>query len=255
MRRRHSFTVWQGPSLLDGKPIALLATRAGGAKHANKKTGGMLQTYIIRTDLSPVEAIQQGQDGSVCGTCLHSSKGNGGLGTCYVRVDTGPLQVYRAFRRGNYPLISLAESQNEARGQKVRLGTYGDPSAIPAIVWHTFLAGVAGQTGYTHDWKSERSAYLKAYVMASCDTLEEYQEATADGWRAFYVVPKGHPLHVEGAFLCPASEEGGKKLTCVECLACDGTGHGRRASVFIPVHGVAFKQARFSNLITIERRG
>jgi hypothetical protein len=89
--------------------------------------------------------------------------------------------------------------------------------------------------------------------MASCDTEEEYNQARANGWRAFYVVPKGFAGKVADAFLCPASEEAGKKLQCVDCMACNGTHAGRKASVFIPVHGVAFKQTRFNNLIQIGR--
>jgi len=249
-KRLHSFMAWQGASTLDGNPIALLVTR--GYK-ANKKTGGMIQTYIIRTDKDPVEVLRQGEDKSICGDCRHSSKANGGQGTCYVRVDTGVLQVYRAFKRGRYPAISVNEAREQVAGYKVRLGTYGDPSAIPQDVWTAFLADVSACTGYTHGWQRSEFQWLKGYAMASCDTLAEYNQARSEGWRTFYVVPKGTGK-VAGAFLCPASEEGGRKLTCSECLACDGQHSGRTASVYIPVHGVAFKQARFTNnLITIGR--
>lgn len=245
-KKLHSFTVWQGPSEIDGKPIALLAMRGS----RNVKTGALIQTYILRTDKSPPDIRKLGLDGSICGTCTHSSKKNGGQGTCYVRVETGPLQVWRAFKRGKYPRISPLEARNQVLGLQVRLGTYGDPCAVPQSVWHVFLSQASGCTGYTHDWKNSQSAWLKDYTMASCDTAQEYDHARSAGWRAFYVVPKG-TARPQGSFLCPASIEAGKKLTCSECMACDGTRTERKASVYIPVHGAAFKQQRFTSLIQI----
>ena len=250
-KKLHSFTVWQGPSKIDGAPIALLATRG---YRVNKKTGGMIQTYIIRTDIAPHTALQLGLDGAICGKgkhrCIHSSKANGGNGTCYVRVDTGVLAVFRAMKRGRYPVLTPQASRAQVAGLKVRLGAYGDPSAVPQAVWRSFLADVSGCTGYTHGWKHAKYRWLQAYTMASCDTEHEYSQAKGEGWRAFYVVPKG-TQKVAGAYLCPASEEAGRKLTCSECLACDGNKTERKASVFIPVHGVQFKQQRFNNLIQI----
>jgi hypothetical protein len=35
----------------------------------NKKTGGMIQTYIIRTDMSPLDAMRQDKDKAICGNC------------------------------------------------------------------------------------------------------------------------------------------------------------------------------------------
>lgn len=246
-KKLHSFTVWQGPSEIDGSPIALLALRGS----SNRKTGALIQTYILRIDVNPMVAVKQGKDRAICGKCRHSSKGNGGDGTCYVNLQ-GPASTWKAFQRGKYPLVSMAVASEQVAGEKVRLGTYGDPCAVPQAVWHAFLASVAGCTGYTHGWKEPRYSWLKGYAMASCDTAPEYEQARSEGWRGFYVVPKG-TARPEGSFLCPASAEAGKKLTCLECMACDGNRTERKASVYIPVHGVAFKQQRFSNLITIGR--
>jgi hypothetical protein len=215
----------------------------------------MIQTYILRTDKSPCDVLKQGLDGSICGSCPHSSKGNDGHGTCYVRVDTGPENVYKAFKRGKYPKLKTAESQAQVAGCKVRLGTYGDPSAVPFEVWRHFLAKVDGCTGYTHGWKRPDAQSLKGYAMASCDTVADAELARSQGWRVFLVVPKGTASSpIPKAFLCPASEEAGRKVTCAECMACAGLRTSRTASVYIPVHGVAFKQQRFTNnLIQIER--
>jgi hypothetical protein len=258
MAKPRGYVVWQGPSELDGSPVVLIATRGNAGSKANRKTGALIQTYILRSDVSPIIASQTGLDGSICGECPHRPVANG---TCYVRVDTGPTQVWKAYK---------AESKSYARhlacdavgfalkGAVIRLGSYGDPAAIPLAVWRDLLAHSSGHTGYTHQWARPDMAGLARYCMASCDTPEEDTRARALGWRTFTIVSKGayatrHGLPViANSFLCPASEEGGRKLTCTECLACDGTSTGRKASVYIPVHGVKFKVQRFAQqLITI----
>ena len=40
----------------------------------NIKTGPMLQTIIIRSDIHPTEALKSGQDEKVCGDCIHRLK-------------------------------------------------------------------------------------------------------------------------------------------------------------------------------------
>lgn len=239
--------VWKGKSLLDGKPIVLIAT-LGSSRTTNKKTGRMVQTYILRSDISPLEALKTGQDVSICGDCPHKQTEQG---TCYVRVDTGPTCVYKAFARGSYPMLESVP--NRFDGFMLRLGAYGDPAAIPLDVWLGLLKRAKGSTGYTHQWKSDPiPSTLRQVCMASCDNEEEDRQAKALGWRTFTLIPKGG-APIPGSFLCPASEEGGRKLTCSECLACDGLSSARHASVYIPVHGVAYKVKRFNSqqLITI----
>ena len=58
---------YYGALLLDGKPImvvALLKSRSG-------KTGNMVQTYIMRSDMNPMKASKMGEDFSICGNCPH----------------------------------------------------------------------------------------------------------------------------------------------------------------------------------------
>ena len=40
----------------------------------NIKTGPMLQTCIIRSDIHPAEALKTGQDDLICGSCIHRLK-------------------------------------------------------------------------------------------------------------------------------------------------------------------------------------
>lgn len=255
MKATRRFTIWKGPSELDGKPIMLVAT-LGAQNKENKKTGRMWQTYILRSDMNPVQAAQEREDASICGSCPHKLKENG---TCYVRLDTGPLMVYKAVQRGVYPQRSLVEAQDLFAGEVVRMGSYGDPCAVPFSVWSIILGRCKGHTGYTHCWKDTRFQSFAGLLMASCDNLDEDAQAKARHWRTFTVVSTesydtrhGLPV-VPNSFLCPASKQAGQKLTCSQCLACDGNSTGRKASVYIPVHGVAYKVARFNTLITIGR--
>jgi len=246
MSKPRGYVVWKGPSALDGSEVVLIATR-GSTTKANRKTGSVIQTYILQTQGKPHLLAKEGLDEGICGKCPHKPSLNG---TCYVRLDTGPNMVYRAYTKGSYPVFPL-EGPSPFAGEVLRMGSYGDPVAIPLEVWGVLLRGTVGHTGYTHQWKEERFSAFKGLCMASCDNLDEDRQARGLGWRTFTVLPKGAKAIPAGAFLCPASEEAGKKLTCSQCLACDGTSRARHASIYIPVHGIAFKITRFSNLITI----
>lgn len=59
--------VYEGPSMLDKKPIVMIATGWNGTR--NGKTGQMLQTWILRKNISPMDASRRKLDASVCGKC------------------------------------------------------------------------------------------------------------------------------------------------------------------------------------------
>jgi hypothetical protein len=44
--------IYKGPSRIDGAPIVVLATYS----NRNTKTGAVVQTYILREDINPLEA-------------------------------------------------------------------------------------------------------------------------------------------------------------------------------------------------------
>jgi len=59
---------YRGPSLLTGDPIVgALSGLEGGS--LNPKTGPMVQAWIIRSDLPPMDAKRQNLDDAVCGDC------------------------------------------------------------------------------------------------------------------------------------------------------------------------------------------
>lgn len=236
--------LWKGPSEIDGESILLIAIN----NSTNRKTGGMIQTYILRSDVDPITATQSGADYSICGNCTHRHTDRG---TCYVRVGTGPTEVWKSHKRENYPRLSLSEGNLYLTGQKVRLGTYGDPAAVPFHVWEALLHGMKRITGYTHQWHYKKYSPLSRWCMASCDTPEEQQQAKKLGWRTFTVVPSNQEVVRTKELLCPASEQAGKILQCQSCLACGGHSATNHADVFIPVHGLQFKQQRFNQGVNV----
>lgn len=223
--------LWEGSSLYDGAPIMCIATGIDNASD-NDKTGDMVQTWIIRADIEPHIAVKNGDDVSICGPCKYRS-GEG----CYVTVHHAPLSVYRAFHRGRYarPGIDFCQSiiPELFRARMVRIGSYGDPAAMPNI-WDAVLRYAAGFTGYTHGWRVRPDLML--YCMASVDA-SDYHEAKSIGWRTFRVrqsVADRMPNEAN----CGASAEVGKVTNCAACFMCSGLWHKSNRDIAINAHGI-----------------
>jgi hypothetical protein len=239
--------LYRGPSLLNEQPIVVVATGLAAAS-TNRKTGAFIQTYIL-TDNSekPTEAIQSGADAAVCGNCPHRGH-DGRAGSCYVNAGQGPNSVHAALRRGSYPTFDAAAHLDLFRGKLLRLGAYGDPAAVPLLVWETVCAVARGWTGYTHQWRTCDARYAR-FCMASVETPAMRLEAMARGYRTFRVRLGSQPVE-RGEFICPASEEAGKRLTCEQCKACSGTkGGGRNATPVIIAHGLDWKVTRYEQTL------
>jgi hypothetical protein len=228
------FSLWEGPSLLDGKPIAALASGVDRPS-ANVKTGPMVQVYIIRTDTNPIDAVRTGGDAAVCGNCSLRGDGTGKGRTCYVRLDTGLLQVYRSWAAGRVARVKCLKAFGHNR--VIRLGAYGNMSAVPTHVTFDVTADALGWTGYEHLWRT-CDQDLRHKLMASVESEAGRSEASALGWRTFRVRTPEQPK-LRGELLCPASEESGKKVTCHTCLRCSGTA-GR--DTVILAHGAGRKR-------------
>ena len=224
------FIIYRGASMLDGAPIVVVAL----TNSTNVKTGNMVQTYIlVDNGRSPVDNARSLADVSICGDCKHR-RGIGGA--CYVNLGQGARAVAAAIVAGNYPADILA-AQSAAAGRMVRLGTYGDPAAVPAYIWQALISKAAGHTGYSHQWQNGKAgADIMALCMASADNAMERAAAKAAGYRTFRVRAASEPV-LAGEFLCPASEEAGKRKLCGECGACDGGMNTRRADPVIIAHG------------------
>ena len=227
------FVFYRGPSPIDGAPIVAIAT----LESRNGKTGDMVQTWILREDISPLAAIATGADRSICGNCVHRGSEDQER-TCYVDASRAPSMVFDAYHRGQY--IDLSDDPETVAmliAQRiVRMGAYGDPAMVPIKQWRMLLAGSAGRTGYTHAWRRVWAQALRPYGMARVDRQSEMDLARAMGWRTFRVRSESEPLQ-SNEFACPASEEGGKRTQCIDCQACDGADRPGKASAAIIVHG------------------
>jgi hypothetical protein len=217
------YIAYEGPSEIDGAPIVVIINKLDGSK--NGKTGAIVQSFIIRSDIDPVKALQTGADESVCGQCEHRpiKARVTGKPPCYVQVAKSVLSVYGAYKRGRYVRADLETIALALAGKSLRIGTYGDPAAAPVTTWQRVSRYVSARAGYSHQWQEPGfdHAAWSPLVMASADTVDQAALASLHGMRVFRVstgVDK-QPHEVT----CPASAEGGRKATCQTCMLCGGT--------------------------------
>ena len=221
------FVFYEGPSQLDGSPIVAIAT----LRTKNRKTGDMVQTWIMRNDMRPEKAAKSGDDVAICGHCPLRPVTTG---LCYVNTGQAPLAVYKAWNRGGYPVLTV-EHTRLLKGRGLRMGTYGEPTAVPITAWRRLVRHAAFRTGYTHQWA--RFPEFRDLIMASVHSEFEACCAQVNGWRTFRTRSDDQPL-LPSEVVCPASPEGDNRRTCETCGGCNGgsptkrsfaiIGHGKR---------------------------
>jgi len=231
-----SAIIYEGPSLIDGAPIVAIATVGS----SNSKTGDMVQTWIIRTDVPPIEANRTGLDIAICGNCPHKGVVVEGAKmaqnrTCYVNIGQAPTSVYKAYKRGAYRKATTAAAQAAiGAGRMVRIGSYGDGAAVPADVWEGLKADAKGHTAYSHQFDTAAAPSPSIY-MHSADTLADAQTAWAAGRRTFRIVAEVAEIVKGSEIECPSD----RGVKCADCGLCDGS--KRAKSVAIVVHGTGAK--------------
>ena len=147
---KNSYFVWEGASLIDGSAIVIILT-GFVYPSSNRKTGRLLQSWILQQEYAPTFAAKTGLDRGICGSCsLKLSK----TGSCYVNL--APINnMYRKYVAGSYPKLE----KNEIEVLKhyrypIRIGSYGDPTAVPFHVWEPIILASGSHTGYTHAWQN-----------------------------------------------------------------------------------------------------
>lgn len=249
MTRSQGYVLYEGPSLFNNEPVTVVAT--GFKKRSgNIKTGELIQIFILGQEAQPSHLHAKGKDKIVCNDCKHSKNfGN----SCYVElVRHGVNGVYRAWKNGTYPDLDM----DAFRGESVRFGAYGDPTAVPYEVWEPIVDKLKNTnglwTGFTHSWRTCDPRF-KNFLVASVDTPEERIEAINAGWRTFRTMLEDEQPG-KGEFMCPATDEmfekTGRKIQCIDCGACNGLADksNRRGSACIRVHGVKRKVENYVNL-------
>ncbi len=236
-QKHKGFIVYEGPSMLDGKPIVAIATM----KTSNRKTGDMVQVWILRSDMSPIEASKQSEDSSICGNCpMRHSTG----GACYVNIGQAPNAVFKAYKRGLYPKFNAGEHATQLAGRKIRLGAYGDPAAVSyESLGHLVSYGI-GHTGYTHQAAHKNfDTRFFGLVMVSADTPKIALKYQNMGAKTFRVALESDGMF-ENESECYSESKG---ISCAACLVCDGT----KQNIAIKVHG-SRKKKFTSNLIPVK---
>ena len=238
-----SFIIYDGPSLIDGSPIVAIAQ----VGTSNRKTGdSMVQTWILRSDIDPITASRIGADTAICGDCPHkgkpSDKATGWAQgrTCYVNLLFAPNGVFKAYKRGAY---DTAQGHGAIAaiglGKGVRLGSYGDPAAIPSYVWESLTSQAEFVTAYTHNPINP----MPQTIMTSADNAAQAHSAWAKGERTFRVVSDLAQIIKGKEVLCPASDEAGNRATCASCKLCGGNSV-KAKSVAIVAHGASKRKAK-----------
>lgn len=241
--------VWRGVSPWDNvSPIALWVTGLeikGDSDKANDKTGDMVQTYIMRTDMSPLDALEY-NDACICGDCMNrkmtrtriTDKGKvetADVNTCYVLVGNAPTMMWKSYLNGNVPDVAVEDVNDMILrfDRQTRVGAYGDPAMVPFPVWRTLLQDVTidkGHTAYTHQWRRPWAQDFKGMCMASCDSIADAIEARANGWGTFTVLGQKtfdmewQQLRAMRHKRCPADTSlmTKRKVTCQTCGQCNG---------------------------------
>lgn len=234
----------RGLSDYDGTPIVVIASFG---KSSNRKTGSMIQVYILADNGKPPHVnVKEDKDEGICFGCPLKGTAWKERG-CYVNVANGPYTVWECYMRGGYAEYDPAEHDQYFADREVRWGAYGEPVLIPIAIVKRVCRIAKGWTGYTHQWRQRKYQKYRRFYMASTHTVDECVRAVAKGWRFFKSANKHSEEDIAllraitPGFNCPASKEAGKRLTCRECLACNGNarpvGNPQAASVWIDTHG------------------
>jgi len=214
MKPFNSAVIWEGKSPYDGAEIMILAVCIKDPSN-NRKTGWMIQIYILVKSVSPVEAVKLELDASVCGNCsMRWNKGGG----CYVL----PIWMTPMWKKGlEAPRITPTELAKLANkyNTPIRQGAWGDPAMVPMDVWEELENAVSNKKGssYTHQWEWVSPEYAK-FSMASVENLKQKADAQAKGYRTFRIVDDESEI-VEDERLCLNSSRG---IQCRECGECGG---------------------------------
>lgn len=140
---------------------------------------------------------------------------------------------------------------NRLKGRTIRIGSYGDPAAVPYGVWLDIVAKTKGVTGYSHQWKN-CDMRISEFCMASVDSPSEALEAKAVGWRTFRIIQDGDKLFKD-EYICPADKQNGGKSTCDRCLACSGYMKDLKKNPVIFLHGSSYKVLRYRRIMKLRR--
>ena len=207
----NGLTLYEGPSRLGKDDIVVLATGLTRPS-VNRKTGDVVQVYILLKDWHPALGRQNGRDESICGTCVMRQGSWNQQAECYVKgyMLNQPWTSWR-WNRALYPKGSL---QDIPYRKTIRVGAYGDMAAVPECVpfWEAQLRGHQW-LAYTSQWSITSLQHL---AMASVHSHAEQRTAAALGYRTYRRYTGQADPH-SSEIECPFP-----RVQCNTCGLCDG---------------------------------
>ena len=225
--RKHpsSAIIYQGNSLIDNQPIAVIISGLNG-KSQNRKTGRMAQVDILLADTKPTDAVKAndciaGSDYGICGNCnLRPIYKNDA--SCYVNKGWSPLTKWRCFQAGKYPELTPKQVNTilKENGISVRIGAYRDPSAVPYEIWEQLVTGIkftAYSHSYNESWYDRR---LDRICMVSLDAKSNVVDDSINRqFRTYRIIGSKNELQ-PSEIMCPADMS---NVQCETCLLCCGS--------------------------------
>jgi len=216
---------------INGENYSVIATKGT----QNRKTGDMIQVWIILTDTHPSAGVASGLDAStICRGCPFAA-GNG----CYVLTHQAPAAIWRKLQRGGYSYLPPKDYSQFFGGRAVRFGAYGNPTLLPFSIAKAIAKESRGWTGYFHNWQEMPVAEAKQWnslFMASTETKNSLKLAQSLSLRTFHVSTEKPSGFVE----CLSETKG---IECAQCLLCQGTSK-KAKPIWINPHGTHAKKAK-----------
>ena len=198
----------------------------------NRKTGNVPTMAIGRTR-------QESKDS--CAGCPFLDTGE-----CYAQNGTvamGHNSMVKGYQKKpeRYSL-KRALANRLASAKMVRLGSIGDPGALPGGYLADVLDAITEEgldpVGYTHHWRGRPD--LAGLLMASVETLAQADQAIRAGFRAAVVLPwnwtdqRFKTPEGNAGIVCPAILKP-DVVTCNTCRMCNGAKAG--PVIGFPDHG------------------
>lgn len=200
----------------------------------NQKTGVIPTQYVGAT---------RDETWASCEGCNLRPDAEGGCYAWSGNSCRGANSVQKAFANGKPGDLETVLGRTPRSAKCVRFGAIGDPSRVSR---HQLLADIdlaRGEgfkvLGYTHHWREEPiTGCLKASFLASCETLEQAEEAQGRGW----LVSVAGPESVPGMVTCPHYKR--PEIQCNRCGLCDVPTLKRTGfkGVVFPAHGISRKR-------------
>jgi len=220
------------------------------ARSTNSKTGDIPTVWIGKT-------LDESRASCDSVKCPLRPWARDGQIMCYAHAGT-PLMAFssatKSVANGADRSLESAIENRSASARIIRVGAIGDPAVLPFSWWNRLQVLTKKAKlkiiSYTHGWRDRPD--LVGLTMASCDSLEQAEQAAARGFRAAIatreVTADSKPFYLSNGdkvVVCPAiasKARGRQNVTCNDCQLCVASKAG--AHVAFVDHGPTSSKAR-----------